>query len=116
MKNFFIHSYLIIGLITIYPHSVNAQSKSKKIKKPNIIFIMADDMGWTGLSGYGSDLHETPMIDKLSEEGMKFTSANSAAAICSPARASILTGKCPARLNMTTWHEDAGPPVPNTKH
>ena len=116
MKDFLINSFIIIGLISANPLSIQAQTKSDKVKKPNIIFIMADDMGWTGLSGFGSDLHETPIIDKLSKEGMKFTSAYSAAAICTPTRASILTGKCPARLNMTTWHENAGPPTPNTEY
>ncbi len=76
-------------------------------KKWNFIFIIADDLGWTGLSGYGSDLHETPNIDRFASESMKFTNAYSAAAISSPTRASLMTGKYPARLNMTTWYENS---------
>ncbi|WP_339707363.1 sulfatase [uncultured Kriegella sp.] len=116
IKDFLVNSFIIIGSLATYPFSAYTQTKSEEVKKPNIIFIMADDMGWTGLSGYGSNLHETPVIDQLSKEGMKFTNAYSAAAICTPTRASILTGKCPARLNMTTWHENAGPPTPNTEN
>ncbi|MBI2424580.1 MAG: sulfatase [Candidatus Hydrogenedentes bacterium] len=74
---------------------------------PNILFILVDDMGWNGPACYGSDLHETPNIDRLATEGVRFTQAYSASPVCSPARASILTGKHPARLHMTTWHESA---------
>jgi arylsulfatase A len=75
--------------------------------KPNIVLILVDDMGWTGPGCYGSDLHETPNIDRLAKQGMRFTQAYSASPVCTPTRASILTGKHPARLNMTVWHEAA---------
>src|SRR5687767_8449140 len=71
--------------------------------KPNVILILADDLGWTDLSCYGSDLYETPNIDRLAGEGMKFTQAYSACTVCSPTRAAILTGKYPARLHVTDW-------------
>lgn len=71
--------------------------------KPNILFILIDDMGWKDLSCFGSDFYETPRIDKLAEEGMLFTDAYAACPVCSPTRASILTGKYPARLGMTQW-------------
>src|SRR6266498_1917511 len=70
---------------------------------PNIILILADDLGWTDLSCYGSDLYETPQIDRLARDGMKFTQAYSACTVCSPTRAAILTGKYPARLHVTDW-------------
>src|ERR1051326_7846187 len=70
---------------------------------PNIILILADDLGWTDLSCYGSDLYETPNIDKLARDGMRFTQAYSACTVCSPTRAAILTGKYPARLHITDW-------------
>src|SRR5215210_3449334 len=70
---------------------------------PNIILILADDLGWTDLSCYGSDLYETPHIDKLARDGMKFTQAYSACTVCSPTRSAILTGKYPARLHVTDW-------------
>jgi len=74
---------------------------------PNILFILADDMGWTAPACYGSDLHETPNIDQLAASGVRFTQAYSASPVCTPTRAAILTGQHPARLNMTIWHEAA---------
>ena len=73
----------------------------------NVVILLVDDMGWTGAHCYGSDLHETPNIDRLATQGMKFTNAYAAAPVCSPTRASIMTGKSPARLHMTIWHESA---------
>src|SRR5436190_2113872 len=70
---------------------------------PNVVLILADDLGWTDLSCYGSDFYETPHIDQLAREGMKFTQAYSACTVCSPTRAAILTGKYPARLHVTDW-------------
>ncbi len=80
--------------------------------KPNIVFILVDDMGWTDLGVYGSDLHETPRIDALAASGVRFTSAYAASPVCTPTRASILTGKYPAKLRMTIWREAAkNPPL-----
>ncbi len=81
----------------------------------NVIVILVDDMGWTGLSGYGSDLHRTPNIDQFAERSMKFTNAYASASICTPTRAALLTGKYPARLDMTIWHEMAKRPQQNKK-
>ncbi len=83
--------------------------------KPNVVVILVDDMGWTDLGGYGSDLHQTPHIDRLAEQGMKFTNAYASAAVCTPTRAALMTGKAPARLNMTIWHEYAKTPTQNAK-
>ena len=80
---------------------------------PNIIVIMVDDMGWTGLSSYGSDLHQTPHIDQLAADGMKFNQAYASAPVCTPTRAAFMTGKSPAQLNMTIWHEASGQPPTN---
>jgi len=71
--------------------------------KPNIVLFLADDLGWTGLSCFGSDLYETPHLDKLSAGGMKFTDAHSACTVCSPSRAAIMTGMTPAQLHLTTF-------------
>src|SRR4051812_5122869 len=71
--------------------------------RPNIVFILADDMGWRDLGCYGSSFYETPNLDRLSREGMRFTQAYAACNVCSPTRASILTGKYPARLHLTDW-------------
>jgi arylsulfatase A-like enzyme len=64
---------------------------------------LADDLGWTDLSCYGSEFYETPNIDRLARDGRKFTQAYSACTVCSPTRAAILTGKYPARLHVTDW-------------
>jgi arylsulfatase A len=73
--------------------------------KPNVIFILIDDMGWTDLSCMGSKFYETPHIDRMAAQGMKFTQAYSACTVCSPTRAAFLTGKTPARLHITDWIE-----------
>ena len=72
-------------------------------KKPNIILINVDDLGWTDLACFGSEYYETPNIDKLCARGMKFTNAYAACAVCSPTRASIMTGRYPARIGITDW-------------
>src|SRR5215213_5682808 len=71
--------------------------------KPNIVFILADDLGINDLHGYGRQEHNTPNLDQLSREGMRFTASYCAQPICSPSRAAILTGKAPARLHLTTF-------------
>ena len=77
----------------------------------NFVFILVDDLGWGDLGCYGADLHETPNIDRLARQSVRFTDAYAAAPVCTPTRASIMTGKAPARLNMTIWHEaSANPP------
>ncbi|MEI7899172.1 MAG: sulfatase [bacterium] len=71
--------------------------------KPNIIFVLVDDMGWTDLGCFGSKFYETPNIDRLATQGMRFTDAHSSCTVCSPTRASVLTGQYPARLHITDW-------------
>lgn len=75
----------------------------KDEKRPNIVFILADDLGWKDVGCYGSSLYETPRIDRLASEGVRFTNAYAACHVCSPTRASILTGQYPARLGLTDW-------------
>ncbi|MFW6308797.1 MAG: sulfatase [bacterium] len=77
-------------------------------QKPNIIFILMDDMGWKDIGCYGSEFYETPNIDKLAQEGMRFTEGYAACPVCSPTRASILTGKYPARVGVTDWIDFGG--------
>jgi len=71
--------------------------------RPNIILIVADDLGWADLGCYGSRYHHTPHLDRLAKEGMRFTQAYAACPVCSPTRAALMTGKYPARLNLTDW-------------
>lgn len=69
-------------------------------EKPNIIFILADDLGWADLPAYGNRFNETPSIDRLAAEGMRFTNAYAACPVCSPTRASIMSGQYPARVGI----------------
>jgi arylsulfatase A-like enzyme len=71
--------------------------------KPNFVFILVDDMGQRDLSCYGSTIYETPNTDRLASQGVRFTDGYAACPVCSPTRASILTGKYPARLHLTDW-------------
>ena len=78
-------------------------SAAESINKPNIIFILVDDLGWTDLGCFGSHYYETPNIDRLAAQGMRFTNGYAACTVCSPSRASFLTGQYPARLHVTDW-------------
>ena len=71
--------------------------------RPNIIVILSDDLGWADLSCYGSTFHESPNLDKLATQGMRFTQAYSSSPYCSPSRAAIMTGRHPARLKITDY-------------
>jgi arylsulfatase A-like enzyme len=71
--------------------------------KPNIVFILADDLGVNDLSCYGRRDQSTPHLDRLAAQGMRFTAATCAQPICSPSRAALMTGKSPARLHLTTF-------------
>lgn len=77
-------------------------------RKPNVVFFLVDDLGWSDVGCYGSRFYETPNIDRLATEGVRFTNAYAACHVCSPTRASILTGKYPARLNLTDWLNGRG--------
>lgn len=74
-------------------------------ESPHIVLILADDLGWSDLACYGADLHETPHLDALAGAGARFTQAYAPAPVCTPTRASLLTGKHPARLGITIWSE-----------
>jgi arylsulfatase A-like enzyme len=88
-------------LLLAAPVTVVGQSRSAE--KPNFLFILADDMGVHQLGCYGGTYYETPNIDRLATQGMRFTRAYSAAPICSPTRASLMTGKYPARVRVTDF-------------
>ncbi|WP_395050491.1 sulfatase [Flavobacterium sp.] len=90
---------LLLFAVTFFIGSVliNAQPK------PNVVFILVDDLGWADVGYNGSRFYETPNIDQLAVEGMQFTNGYAAASICSPTRCSLMTGKYPARLDITDW-------------
>lgn len=84
--------------------ALSAKRPEKEIKlKPNFLFILADDLGWPQLGCYGSKFYETPNIDQLASEGIRFTDAYSAGPVCSPTRAGIMTGRYPACLHITDY-------------
>ena len=77
-----------------------SQTSTEAQSRPNILFILADDLGWADLSCYGRPDYKTPNLDKLSKEGIKFTNAYSAAPVCTPTRVGFQTGRYPARLRV----------------
>lgn len=90
--------WLGAGAATItLPRRLEAESGRRK---PNILFILIDDMGWSDLGCYGRAFHETPHIDGLARQGMRFTDAYAACPVCSPTRASIMSGQYPARVGV----------------
>ncbi|RKR12140.1 arylsulfatase A-like enzyme [Maribacter vaceletii] len=101
--------------IIIFSFSCKERAKSIEVKKqkPNVVFFLVDDLGYSDLSCYGSDFYQTPNIDKLAASGIKFINGYAACTVCSPTRASIMTGKYPATIKCTDWIE--GHKVPNAK-
>ena len=90
-------------LITGLSFATIIGAKAQNIEKPNIIFILTDDMGIGDLSTYGSQGIKTPNLDKMAEEGIRFTQYYCASPISSPSRAGLLTGKHPANWNITSY-------------
>ncbi len=70
---------------------------------PNVVFILVDDLGWTDLGCYGSTFYDTPHLDQLATQSIRFTNAYAASPVCSPTRAAIMTGKHPVRVGITDW-------------
>ena len=93
--------FLYFGLLLVF--EMVCPSSGADGKRPNFVLFLADDLGWTGLRSFGSDFYETPNLDQLAREGMRFTNAYAACTVCSPTRASIMTGKYPARLHLTSF-------------
>lgn len=89
---FSILSFLAASLVSLAPAA-----------PPNIVLFLIDDLGWKDLGCQGSSYYQTPNIDRLASEGVRFTDAYAACAVCSPTRAAILTGRYPARLLLTDW-------------
>jgi len=88
----------------VLPSCAGASHKdSKKAGGPNIVFVLADDLGWAELGCYGNKFNETPNLDKLARQGMRFTDAYAAAPVCSPFRVALMTGQWPARVGITDY-------------
>ena len=91
-------------VVALAPRSVQAEDR-----KPNFVFILVDDLGWTDLGCFGSSFYDTPNCDKLAKSGERFTSAYAACQVCSPTRASIVTGRYPTRTGITDYIGAAQP-------
>lgn len=96
IKTILFNSFILFGLLAV-------SCAEGQDRKPNIVFILADDLGYSQIQSSGNPYYQTPQIDRIAEAGMRFTNAYTAAAICSPTRASIQTGKYPARLHLTDF-------------
>lgn len=94
-----INSIMLSAALTA---SVN-QAEAKTPQKPNVLFILADDYGWMDMGCMGSKYYETPNLDRLASEGIRFTNAYAACQVSSPSRASIMTGKYTPRHGVTDW-------------
>lgn len=95
----FASTILIISIVLILFSCTNMELP----KNPNIVLILVDDLGWADVGCYGNTYYETPNIDKLAAEGMKFTNGYAASAVCSPTRGALMTGRYPTRLGITDW-------------
>lgn len=94
----FLYLYLLFFCL-----ACQSPAKEEAHNPPNIIFILADDLGWADLAAYGNTFNESPNLDKLAAEGMRFTQAYAAAPVCSPTRASIQSGQYPAHVGITDF-------------
>ena len=92
-----IASVLLMGASSLFFQGNN------QVKKPNVVFILVDDLGWTDLGCYGSSFYDTPRLDQLAGKSIRFTNAYAASPVCSPTRAAVMTGKHPVRVNITDW-------------
>lgn len=113
---------IAIGLLLLSACQ-NSPEPAEAPGKPNIVFILIDDLGWADLSCYGNTFHQTPRIDELAGRGMLFTDAYAPSAVCSPSRAAIMSGQYPARLGMTDFipghwrpYERLRVPINRTQH
>src|SRR5215213_5277065 len=88
---------MVVALVLLARVSAVAQTT-----RPNVLLVVADDLGWRDLGCFGSTFYETPNIDALAARGMKFT-ASYTAPVCSPTRASLLTGRYPQRVGVTDY-------------
>ena len=103
-RNFLKTSFALYGAFATKALADSRLFAGGDSQKPNIVFLLIDDMGWKDLGCFGAELYETPNINKLCSEGMRFPQAYTSTAICSPARATALTGMHPMKLHMWNHH------------
>lgn len=107
----------LVALLVIFAAVVPAAAARPTTEQPpNIVLIMADDLGWMDLHCQGNQLLDTPHIDALATDGMRFTDAYAAAPVCTPTRAAMMTGQSPARLHITNHAPGHPDVVPEGTH
>ncbi len=111
----FIKSILVLATTATIYGCQTPKEKTYDLSRPNIVMIVADDMGWHDLAVYGSEFIETPRLDSLANTGIRFTDAYAAAPLCSPSRAAIMTGLHPITVNITEHIHGNRPAGPNQK-
>lgn len=94
---------LCFATLTLCTASILSAAPESPPGRPNILFILADDLGCAQVGAYGNDYYRTPHIDGLARDGVRFTRAYSAAPVCSPTRSALMTGKHPARTRVTNF-------------
>lgn len=99
MKRSFVPVLIFVLFVCVFAFSRNVAAQ----ERPNFVIVLVDDLGWADLGCYGSTFHETPRLDRMAQEGVRFTSAYAACAVCSPSRAALQTGLNPARIGITDW-------------
>ncbi|NQU23482.1 MAG: sulfatase, partial [Candidatus Nealsonbacteria bacterium] len=115
------HITILAGLLGLFSTfslcgetTPNVGEKSSEESRPNVVIIFVDDLGWTDLGCYGSDFYETPNIDRLAGQGAMFTRAYASCCVCSPTRASLMTGKYPQRVGFTDFLNPSKRTGPNS--
>ena len=95
-----VRTSVAVALLGTLTGMTDAAQPERREPRPNIVFILIDDLGWSELGCYGNTFNETPNVDRLAAAGLRFTSAYSAAPVCSPMRAALMTGQYPARVGI----------------
>src|SRR6185312_2513624 len=90
-------------LLLSFMIALTSVARAATSRPPNIVFFLADDLGWTELNCYSNHFNETPNVDRLASQSIRFTQAYAAAPVCSPDRAALMTGQYPARLHITDY-------------
>ncbi len=99
--------WLTLASLIVFSHLPANGAEQDSDPPLNFVLILVDDLGWSDLGCYGATYYESPNIDRLAGEGMRFTDAYAAAAVCSPTRAALITGRYPARIGITDWMRQA---------
>ena len=108
--------FIVFGILILNLQCKPKIDRNGSVAKPNIILLLADDMGYGDLTCYGGQAVHTPNIDALAQQGMRYTRFYSASAVCSPSRAAILTGQYPLRFNITKHFSDREEFLPAVSH